>query len=46
VVSRQWPVYWPLFLGTIVVVVIVVLPHGFVGLVGGRLWRARPIAKA
>jgi branched-chain amino acid transport system permease protein len=46
VVSRQWPVYWPLFLGTIVVVVIVVLPNGFVGLVGGRLWRARPIAKA
>jgi len=45
-VSRQWPVYWPLFLGTIVIVVIVVLPHGFVGLVGGRLWRARPIAKA
>src|SRR5262245_7558887 len=45
-VSRQWPVYWPLFLGTIVVVVIVVLPNGFVGLVGGRLWRARPIAKA
>jgi len=45
-VSRQWPVYWPLFLGTIVIVVIVVLPHGFVGLVGGRPWRARPIAKA
>jgi branched-chain amino acid transport system permease protein len=45
-VSRQWPVYWPLFLGTIVVVVIVVLPQGFVGLVGGRPWRARPIAKA
>jgi branched-chain amino acid transport system permease protein len=45
-VSRQWPVYWPLFLGTIVVVVIVLLPYGFVGLVGGRPWRARPIAKA
>ena len=45
-VSRQWPVYWPLFLGTIVVVVIVVLPHGFVGLVGGRRWRSRPAAKA
>jgi branched-chain amino acid transport system permease protein len=40
-VSRQWPVYWPLFLGSIVVVVIVVLPYGFVGLVGGRLWRTR-----
>jgi branched-chain amino acid transport system permease protein len=44
-VSRQWPVYWPLFLGGIVVVVIVVLPSGFVGLVGGRLWRTRPAAK-
>jgi branched-chain amino acid transport system permease protein len=38
-VSRQWPVYWPLFLGTIVVVVIVLLPRGFVGLAGGRRWR-------
>jgi len=38
-VSRQWPVYWPLFLGSIVVVVIVLLPSGFVGLVGGRVWR-------
>jgi branched-chain amino acid transport system permease protein len=45
-ISRQWPVYWPLFLGGIVVVVIVVLPSGFVGLVGGRLWRTRPAAKA
>jgi branched-chain amino acid transport system permease protein len=40
-VSRQWPVYWPLFLGSIVVVVIVLLPSGFVGLVGGRRWRTR-----
>jgi branched-chain amino acid transport system permease protein len=38
-VSRQWPVYWPLFLGSIVVIVIIVLPQGFVGLVGGRPWR-------
>jgi branched-chain amino acid transport system permease protein len=45
-VSRQWPVYWPLFLGAIVVLVIVVLPHGFVGLAGGRPWRSRPAAKA
>ena len=45
-VSRQWPVYWPLFLGSIVVVVIVVLPYGFVGLVGGRPWRMRRAAKA
>jgi branched-chain amino acid transport system permease protein len=45
-VSRQWPVYWPLFLGSIVIVVIVLLPSGFVGLVGGRPWRTRPSAKA
>jgi branched-chain amino acid transport system permease protein len=37
-ISRQWPVYWPLFLGSIVIVVIVALPQGFVGLVGGRGW--------
>jgi branched-chain amino acid transport system permease protein len=40
-ISRQWPMSWPLFLGAIVVVVIVVLPQGFVGLVGGRWWRTR-----
>ena len=45
-ISRQWPVYWPLFLGGIVVVVIIVLPSGFVGLLGGRVWRSRPTAKA
>jgi len=45
-VSRQWPVYWPLFLGTIVILVIVLLPQGFVGLVGGRPWRTRPTTKA
>jgi ABC-type branched-subunit amino acid transport system permease subunit len=44
-VSRQWPVYWPLFLGGIVIAVIVLLPSGFVGLVGGRPWRTRPTAK-
>lgn len=44
-VSRQWPVYWPLFLGTIVILVIVLLPKGFVGLVEGRPWRTRRIAK-
>jgi branched-chain amino acid transport system permease protein len=44
-VSRQWPVYWPLFLGTIVVLVIVVLPQGFVGLAGGRGWRIRSTGK-
>jgi len=40
-ISRQWPVYWPLFLGASVIVVIVVLPQGFVGLLGRRAW-ARP----
>ena len=44
-VSRQWPVYWPLFLGTIVILVIVLLPYGFVGLVGGSPWRTRRTAK-
>lgn len=43
-ISRQWPVYWPLFLGAVVIVVIVVLPQGFVGLLGRRAWArtARP----
>ena len=45
-VSRQWPVYWPLFLGTIVVLVIVALPQGFVGLAGGQGWRTRLIRKS
>ena len=45
-VSRQWPVYWPLFLGTIVIVVIVVLPQGFVGLAWGNGWRRRLTGKA
>ena len=45
-VSRQWPVYWPLFLGTIVIVVIVVLPQGFVGLAWGGGWRRRLTTKA
>jgi branched-chain amino acid transport system permease protein len=40
-ISRQWPVYWPLFLGGIVVLVIVALPQGFVGLASGWRWRAR-----
>jgi len=44
-VSRQWPVYWPLFLGTIVVLVIVALPQGFMGLAGGRRWRTRLTGK-
>jgi hypothetical protein len=31
-------VYWPLFLGSVVILVIVVLPQGFVGLFGRRPW--------
>ncbi|HEY3099447.1 MAG TPA: branched-chain amino acid ABC transporter permease [Methylomirabilota bacterium] len=45
-VSRQWPVYWPLFLGTSVIVVIVVLPQGFVGLTWRGGWRRRLTSKA
>ena len=45
VIARQWPVYWPLFLGTAVIVVIVALPQGFVGLVGRRVWRTRTAAR-
>jgi branched-chain amino acid transport system permease protein len=40
-ISRQWPVYWPLVLGSVVIAVIVLLPRGFVGLVEARAW-ARP----
>ena len=43
-ISRQWPVYWPLFLGAIVIAVVVALPQGFVGLVGARLW-TRPAGR-
>jgi branched-chain amino acid transport system permease protein len=44
-ISKYAPIYWPLFLGAIVIAVIVGLPRGFVGLVEGRTWRARPAAK-
>jgi branched-chain amino acid transport system permease protein len=40
-IARQWPVYWPLFLGGAVVVVIIALPQGFVGLLRRRTWRIR-----
>ena len=43
-ISRQWPVYWPLFLGAIVIAVVVALPQGFVGLVGARAW-TRPAGR-
>jgi branched-chain amino acid transport system permease protein len=39
-ISRQWPIYWPLFLGAAVIAVIVLLPQGFVGLLA-RAGRAR-----
>ena len=45
-VSRQWPVYWPLFLGAIVILVVVALPRGFVGLAGGLRWWSRSTGKA
>jgi len=41
-ISRQWPVYWPLFLGGTVVAVVVLLPQGFVGLFGRRVWMRYP----
>jgi branched-chain amino acid transport system permease protein len=44
-ISKWAPIYWPLFLGSIVIVVIVVLPRGFVGLVEARTWRTRPAAE-
>jgi branched-chain amino acid transport system permease protein len=37
-ISRQWPIYWPLFLGAVVIAVIVALPQGFVGLFARRMW--------
>ena len=37
-ISREWPVYWPLVLGSVVIAVVFLLPRGFVGLAGGRLW--------
>jgi branched-chain amino acid transport system permease protein len=45
VIARQWPIYWPLFLGTAVIVVIIALPQGFVGLLGRRAWRTRTAAR-
>jgi branched-chain amino acid transport system permease protein len=45
-ISRQWPVYWPLFLGTVVIIVIVALPQGFVGLASGRVWTSPAVAGA
>jgi branched-chain amino acid transport system permease protein len=41
-ISRQWPVYWPLFLGATVVAVVVLLPQGFVALFGRRVWTRSP----
>ena len=45
-ISKWAPIYWPLFLGAVVIAVILVLPQGFVGLLERRTWRPRPsIAK-
>jgi branched-chain amino acid transport system permease protein len=44
VIARQWPIYWPLFLGGAVVLVIVILPQGFVGLLARRTWPTKPAA--
>ena len=41
-ISKWAPIYWPLFLGAIVIAVIVLLPQGFVGLLERRAWRPRP----
>jgi branched-chain amino acid transport system permease protein len=38
-ISKWAPIYWPLFLGSIVITVIVLLPRGFVGLLEARTWR-------
>ncbi len=40
-ISKWAPIYWPLFLGAIVIAVIVLLPQGFVGLLERRAWRWR-----
>jgi branched-chain amino acid transport system permease protein len=40
-IARQWPVYWPLFLGGSVIAVIILLPQGFVGLLERRRWRTK-----
>jgi branched-chain amino acid transport system permease protein len=38
-ISKWAPIYWPLFLGGIVIAVVVLLPQGFVGLAERRAWR-------
>jgi branched-chain amino acid transport system permease protein len=40
-ISKWAPIYWPLFLGAVVIAVIVLLPQGFVGLLERRTWRRR-----
>jgi branched-chain amino acid transport system permease protein len=41
-ISKWAPIYWPLFLGGIVIAVIVLLPQGFIGLLERRAWRRQP----
>jgi len=42
-ISRWAPIYWPLFLGAILIAVIVALPQGFVGFFERGAWRLRPV---
>jgi len=44
-ISRWAPIYWPLFLGAILIAVIVALPQGFVGFFERRAWRLRANGK-
>ncbi len=37
-ISGRWPVYWPLFMGSIVIAVILVSPQGFMGFLERLLW--------
>lgn len=38
-ISSQWPVYWPLFMGAVVIAVIIASPGGLMGFLEGWLWK-------
>ncbi|MBI4640421.1 MAG: branched-chain amino acid ABC transporter permease [Candidatus Tectomicrobia bacterium] len=38
-ISRQWPVYWPLVMGSILVGIVLLFPRGFMGFIEERPWR-------
>jgi branched-chain amino acid transport system permease protein len=44
-ISKWAPIYWPLFLGGVLIAVIVLLPQGFVGLLERRTWWNRTAAR-